>query len=199
MALRSKALYTQLDGEVDLGPPPEDVEHGTGFVVSTNDGVRFNYFRTRVDLAVIQGKAHDILYSRRAQNLSHEQKLHNISRVEQMLVTWRAGIPAELLTAEGLSRRLSRMATQLMMKMHNRYLECRFRIRSIHSFNQDWLDRVRCYLSPIVIELREDEVDGEVIRSDLASLPRGWTECVELCRTTLKLLTSGKQTDYSIW
>ncbi|KAH6871637.1 hypothetical protein B0T10DRAFT_590847, partial [Thelonectria olida] len=199
LALRSKAPYTQLDGELDLNPPPEDVEDGTGFVTSSTDSVRFNYFRARVDLAVIQGKAHDILYSRRAQKLSREQRLQNISRVEQMLLTWRTGIPAELLTAEGLYRRLSPIPIHLMMNMYNRHLECLFRIHSIFSFDQDWLNRVRCYLSPMVIELREDEVDGEVIHSGLTPLPRGWTECVEYCRLSLEILTSGKQTEYSIW
>ncbi|KAK7402889.1 hypothetical protein QQX98_011374 [Neonectria punicea] len=84
LALRAKAPCAQLDSETDIEIPEEDPEDGIGIFYSPQGNVRFNYFRTRVQLAFIQGKAHDILYSRRAQNLT-QQRLANIARLKTML------------------------------------------------------------------------------------------------------------------
>ncbi|CAG9942304.1 unnamed protein product [Clonostachys rosea f. rosea IK726] len=196
LALRAKAPYTQIDAEMDL-EFPEDSEDGLGIVTSKIDGLRFNYLRARVELANIQGKIHDLLYSKRARKLSEDQKLHSISRIDDMLRTWRESIPDGLLTADGLRRRLNDGAFQLMTNLLNRHLECIFRLHSMYSFELAWLNRVRCYLSPCVIELRDD-MDSEVVHCNLAPLPIGWEECVKYCRLCLELLAMGKETEHAM-
>ncbi|VUC37382.1 unnamed protein product [Clonostachys rosea] len=196
LALRAKAPYTQIDAETDL-EFPEASEDGLGMVTSKIDGLRFNYLRARVELAHIQGKVHDLLYSKRARKLSEDQRLQNISRIDDMLRTWRESVPDGLLTADGLRRRLNDGDIQIMTNLLNRHLECIFRLHSMYSFETAWLNRVRCYLSPCVIELRDD-MDGELVHCNLAPLPGEWEECVRYCRLSLELLGMGKETEHAM-
>ncbi|KAH6989595.1 hypothetical protein BKA56DRAFT_476671 [Ilyonectria sp. MPI-CAGE-AT-0026] len=198
LSLRAKAPYTQLDGETDVELPEEDPEDGVGVLHSTKNNARFNYLRARVQLAFIEGKAYDVLYSRKAQNLSPQQRLASISRIEHLLYDWHKKIPQEFQDAETVGK-LPRMDIQTIMNLYYRHLECLFRIHSVFLFDDVWLNRVNCYLSPTVIEIREDEADGEVVRSNLAPLPSGWGECVKYCRYCLRLANLGKPTEYSFW
>lgn len=192
--------YTQLDAETDLELPEEENAVGPGGWNSDNTSIRFNYLRARCELAVIQGKVNDVLYSRRAHKLSHEQRLQHVLHIDRMLSDWRTAIAPELLQdADTLHRQFPTLPTDLMTNMYNRHMESLFRIHSIYSFDQDWIDRVRCYLSPVTIELGDDEIDGEIKRTDLAPLPTGWGVFVKYCRSCLQSLVSGHETEYSIW
>ncbi|KAH7123007.1 hypothetical protein EDB81DRAFT_847312 [Dactylonectria macrodidyma] len=199
LSLRDKAPYTQLDSETDVDAP-DDPEDGLGILQLPQLNIRFNYLRARVQLAYIEGKAHDVLYSRRSQTLTPQQRLTTTTRIAAMLYDWHRKIPQELQQADTLGQ-LPPAFVQTMMNMYYRHLECLFRIHSVFLFDDHWLNRVTCYLSPAVIEIGDDEdaVDGEVVRANLAPLPSGWAECVEYCRLCLRLSSLCKQTEYSFW
>ncbi|KAI0415267.1 hypothetical protein F5X98DRAFT_346968 [Xylaria grammica] len=72
-----------------------------GMLTSSTGGISVNYLRKRVELARIQGRVYDILYSRRSHLLTPDQRLNNISLVAHMLSEWRGTIPAELLIHPG--------------------------------------------------------------------------------------------------
>ncbi|KAF5026706.1 hypothetical protein F66182_1195 [Fusarium sp. NRRL 66182] len=88
LAVWSRTTYHQKDSETDIELPEEDPADDLGMITSPGDNVRFNYFRTRVQLAHIQGKANDILYSQESQKLTEEQKIKAITRTEGMLSEW---------------------------------------------------------------------------------------------------------------
>ncbi|KFH46096.1 putative transcriptional regulatory protein-like protein [Hapsidospora chrysogenum ATCC 11550] len=198
LSLRAKAPYTQLDAETDLELPEQDDQDGIGILTSDTDHVQFDYLRARAELAVIQGKVHNLLYSRTAHRLNKEQRSETLSRIERMLSDWRNGIPAELMHSDGLFRRFSRMPIQLMMNMYNRHLECLYRINGVFAFDEAWISRVRSYLSATVIELGEDGIDGEVNHSEIAPLPGEWAQCVQHCRLGFELSAFGRETEYSV-
>ncbi|KAJ4229171.1 hypothetical protein NW759_003893 [Fusarium solani] len=199
LSLRAKAPYTQFDAETDLELPEQDAQDRIGILTSDTDHVQFNYLRARAELAVIQGKVHNLLYSRTAHRLNEEQRSETLSRIEKMLSNWRNAIPAELMHSNGLFKRFSRMPIQLMMNMYNRHLECLYRIHGIFAFDEAWISRIRSYLSATVIELGEDGIDGEVNHSEIAPLPGEWAECVQHCRLGLELSAFGRETEYSVW
>ncbi|KAK7402890.1 hypothetical protein QQX98_011375 [Neonectria punicea] len=91
------------------------------------------------------------------------------------------------------------MAIQFIVNMYFRHLECLSRIRSVFLFDESWINRVICYLSPTVIEIRDDQADGEVMRSNLPPLPSGWAECVKYCRHCVTISNLGNQTEHSFW
>ncbi|KAJ3530324.1 hypothetical protein NM208_g9376 [Fusarium decemcellulare] len=199
LSLRSKSPYTQFDAETDQELPEQHALDDVGILASDIDHVRFNYLRARAELAVIQGRVHNLLYSRTAHRLKEEQKAESMSRIDLMLAGWRDAIPAELLHFDGLFKRFSRMPVQLMMNMYNRYLECLYRIHGIFAFDETWIRRVRGYLSPAVIKLGQDGIDGEINHSNMPPLPDKWVESVRYCRFGLELSAFGHEIEYSVW
>lgn len=172
-------------------------------IFSPSSSSRLNLLRARVQLAFIQGKAHDILYSSRARTaLTPPQRQSQISRVEALLSDWprRAAVPDEFLRHDvDAVASLDATAAGFVTNLLFRHAECLFRVRAVFSFDETWIGRVTRYLEPTVIELRDGgETDGEVVRSGLTPLPVEWAECVEYCRRCLALACLG-QTDYSLW
>ncbi|KAF9767196.1 hypothetical protein IL306_000287 [Fusarium sp. DS 682] len=106
LALRAKTPYTQFDAETDL-ELPEDEDHDIGIMVTHTREIRFNYLRTRSELAVIQGKVHNFLYSRTVQRLSQEQRAETKIRIVQLLSNWRNTLPRELLRSDSLFEEFS--------------------------------------------------------------------------------------------
>ncbi|RMJ08889.1 hypothetical protein CDV36_011510 [Fusarium kuroshium] len=199
LALRCKSPYYQLDSETDLDLPPADPEDGLGVITSDTDSVQLNFLRVRIQLAFIQGKTNDLLYSQKGWKLTHEQRSNNIVRIEERMAEWLKTIPPELQTADGIKQRLSPMSTLLMLNMFYRHFECLIQLHSIFSFDDVWIDRVNSYLSPAVIEVKDDEPDGELVRAGLAPLPDGWTGCVKDARLCLELITMGRQSEFTLW
>lgn len=184
---------------MDMELPVEELESDLGILTSSIDGTRFNYLLARVKLATIQGKLHDLLYSKRARQLTELQRQQGIARVNTMLLAWRDSIPGELLMPEGLHQRFGKASIHLMANMLNRHLECLLRLYSIFSFDEAWLDRARSYLSPEVIQINEHQVDSKVVHDALSPLPSGWEQCVQACRCSLQLMNWGQETEYSLW
>ncbi|KAM0429229.1 hypothetical protein ACHAPT_006443 [Fusarium lateritium] len=199
LSLRSKSPYTQFDAEMDLELPEKEAPDGIGILVSDVGDIQFNYLRARAELAVIQGRIHNLLYSRTAHRLNKEQRNETFSRIQLLLDNWRGTIPAELLHSGSLFERYSRTQIQLMTNLYNRYLECLYRIYGIFAFDEAWIGRVRKYLTADVITLGEDGRDGEVDHSSMSPLPDKWAECVQYCRLGLELSAFGREVEYSAW
>ncbi|KAM0551384.1 hypothetical protein ACHAPJ_008493 [Fusarium lateritium] len=199
LAMRSRSPYNQIDSEMDMDCLDPDPEDDLGVISSPISNIQFNYLRTRAQLAYIQGKAHDLLYSQRSQKLTQDQRTTAITRIEGMLAEWVKGIPVELHDAESIKQLLSPMAVNILMTMWYRHVECRIKIQSIFTFEDEWITRVSRYLSPAVIEINDDEADGEVRRASLTPLPSGWTECAQYSRLCLGLLIARRPTEYILW
>ncbi|KAM0289086.1 hypothetical protein ACHAO9_006306 [Fusarium lateritium] len=199
LSLRAKAPYTQFDAETDIALPEQAEEDDLGVLVSNLGDIRFNYLRARAELAVIQGRVHNFLYSRTAQRLNPEQRSETLFRIENLLSNWRNSIPQALMYSDGLFRRFSHMPIHLVMNMYNRHLECLYRIHGTFAFDETWINRVRSYLSPSVIEMGDDGIDGDINHMEMASLPSEWSDCVQHARLGLELSAFGRETEYSVW
>ncbi|SCN99274.1 related to transcriptional activator Mut3p [Fusarium fujikuroi] len=199
LALRAKAPYTQFDAETDLELPGQFGDDDMGILESCTGTIRFNYLRARSELAIIQGKVHNFLYSRTAQRLSQEQRAETKVRIEQMLSNWRSALPQELLRSDKLFQDFSTISVHLVMNMYNRYLECLYRIHGTFAFDETWIDRARCYLSPTVIPTGDDGIDGKINQKEISPLPSAWSDCVEHSRLGLELAAFGRETEYSTW
>ncbi|RGP74174.1 transcriptional activator mut3p [Fusarium sporotrichioides] len=195
---RSQSPYSLLDTDTDMDLPDSDPENNFGVITSSTHSIRFNYLRAKAQFAYIQGKAYDLLYSQKSTTLTKGQKHNMILRIEEMLAEWVHEIPVELHTAEGIRERLSPTATDLMMNLWFHHAECRIKIRSIFTFEDAWVNRVRLYLTLAVIDI-SDDVDGEVRRGDIPPLPSGWDECVGYGRVCLELLSKRRPTEYILW
>ncbi|KAF5609924.1 transcriptional activator Mut3p [Fusarium subglutinans] len=180
--------------------PELNPEENLGIITSSTDTIRFNCLRSCAKFAFIQGKAYDLLYSQKSHTLTPEGKARSIALIEELLKDWVDEIPPELRTREGIDKRLSvsLLARDMMTNLWSRHIETRIKIHSIFTFEDTWINRVRRYLSPAVIDI-SDDVDGEVKRADLTPLPAGWDECVGNARVCLELISSSKLTEYILW
>ncbi|KAG4285851.1 hypothetical protein FPRO06_07111 [Fusarium proliferatum] len=195
MAQRSQCPYQQADCETDMDLPEANPEEDLGIITSSTDTIQFNYLRSCAKFAFIQGKAHDLLYSQKSHTLTPENKARSIALIEELLKEWVEEIPPVLHTTEGINKTLSPLARVMMTNLWSRHIETRIKIHSIFTFEDTWINRVRRYLSPAVIDI-SDDIDGEVKRADLTPLPAGWGECVGNARVCLELISSAKLTEY---
>lgn len=154
--------------------------------------IRFNVMHARVELAFIQGKAFEALYSKRAEDTTQDQTQAQLSRIEQMLSIWRDSIPTEILQGIGLSKTGLRMLAHISI----RHLECLVKLQTLFFADDYWVDRYKTYLYPSVIEIRDNGPDLELVRSQLSPLPSGWNQCVDLSRRCLRLLGPDRQIDH---
>ncbi|EWG53684.1 hypothetical protein FVEG_17157 [Fusarium verticillioides 7600] len=198
MAQRSQCPYYQPDCETDMELPEADPEEDLGIITTSTDTIRFNYLRSCAKFAFIQGKAHDLLYSQKSHTFTSERKVTSIVLIEELLKEWVDEIPPGLRSTEGMDKRLSPFARDMMTNLWSRHIETRIKIHSIFTFEDTWINRVRRYLSPTVIDI-SDDVDGEVKREDLTPLPAGWDECVGNARVCLELISTAKLTEYILW
>jgi len=181
--------------------PDPSPQTNLGIITSSIDSIRFNYLRVKARLAYIHGKVYNLLYSPRSKALTQAQKNKTMIRIEEMLAEWVQEIPTELHTAEGIRLRLSPVASDLMMNLWFHHAECRIKIRSIFTFEDSWVNRVKLYLIPSVVDVVDvgDGVDGVVRRGDIPPLPSGWNDCVRYARVCLELLLKRKPTEYILW
>ncbi|KAF5625676.1 transcriptional activator Mut3p [Fusarium sp. NRRL 52700] len=198
MAQKSKCPYHQPDCETDMDLPEANPEENLGIITSTTDTIRFNYLRSCAKFAFIQGKAHDLLYSQNSHTFTPERKARSITLIEELLKEWVDEIPLELRTTEGIDKSLTPLARNMMTSLWSRHIETRIKVHSIFTFEDTWVNRVRLYLSPAVIDISHN-VDGEVKRADLTPLPAGWDDCVGNSRVCLELISSTKLTEYILW
>ena len=198
MSQRSQSPYHQLDSDTDMDLPEPNPETNMGIITSSIDSTRFNYLRVKARLAYIHGNVYNLLYSPKSKTLTQAQKSNTIIRIEEMLAEWVREIPTELHTAEGIRLRLSPAASDLMMNLWFHHIECRIKIRSIFTFEDAWVNRVRLYLTPSVDDVG-DGFDGVVRRGDIPPLPSGWNDCVRCARVCLELLLKRKPTEYILW
>ncbi|KAI0401695.1 hypothetical protein F4802DRAFT_579447 [Xylaria palmicola] len=94
---QTKISPVQLDSDIDLDLPPLDPLHDddAGFVIAEDGLTRFNFFRSSVRMARIQGLVHSYVYSASVQRFSSTEVAHNIEIIHRELDSWMADIPPQ--------------------------------------------------------------------------------------------------------
>lgn len=95
-SMLARVAPIQRNCEVDLDLPPKELKDDfAGFIFTTDGLTAMNFFRARVQLARIQGRIYEHVYSLAAQNATSEERARNIASVLQALDDWSAQIPPE--------------------------------------------------------------------------------------------------------
>lgn len=167
ICLRSKTPSFQQDADIDLDLPEMDPKDGAGLIYTIDGAARMNYFRMKVELAHIDGKVYDLLYSTRANKASQQERTQRVRHLEALLEQWRRKIPASL---------------QTLVMVHG-----------IYSLDPDWMQRISSYSRVVMIDC---DVDGTgSCSSPRPPLPQGWTRSVETSRACMRLFSSMPQTE----
>ncbi|KAI1456964.1 fungal-specific transcription factor domain-containing protein [Annulohypoxylon moriforme] len=182
MSLESRLAPVQLDSEIDLDLPPlESQDDHAGFIFAPDGRTKMNFFRARIELARIQGKVYDCVYSASAQRSSSEEKSQNITRVFAMLNHWSSQIPSEF-SASNLSQANMPVLSRYFCILYSARLSCRALVSFASNFDSfhysRWIGHLQDYGGKVAT--------GQMTSSH-APVPQGWQILVEECREYMKL------------
>ncbi|KAI1392649.1 fungal-specific transcription factor domain-containing protein [Hypoxylon trugodes] len=185
ISLLSRLAPIQLDGEIDLSlPPSEATDDLTGFVFAADGRTKLNFFRARVELARIQGKVYESIYSPSAQNANSEERTKNVSRTLRMLDEWSSGLPTEFSLASLSQANVPELSRYLCL-LYATPVSCRALLCCASAWDSyhysKWVGRVQDY--------GEQVVTGQVV-SHAPTLPHGWKQLVDESREYLKLFAT---------
>ncbi|KAM0247753.1 hypothetical protein ACHAQJ_009714 [Trichoderma viride] len=199
ISLRARTPSVQNDDDIDIPLPPVVSPDGTG-VISTLDGRNhFNHFRHRIDLAYIQGKIYNLLYSSRAAKTKGEERKRRISHLQAMLDLWYQRIPAAF-HIEHVASTVSPGSLVQMTKMHHEYLLSEVMTHGIYSRSADWIGKLSTVSRLAIQDITSHcaaAPDGS--KDQAPPLPAGWTKCVEVSRGCMKLFQETVPTECLVW
>ncbi|KAK3395139.1 fungal-specific transcription factor domain-containing protein [Podospora didyma] len=196
ISLKHQTPSVQLDTDIDLDLPSPNPSDGAGDVYTADGRVRFNYLRARVQLAYIQGKVYDLLYSTRSQKVPPQERRARVVRLATQLEKWRRTLPPEMQLGS-VERELDRWPLAHMSNLLWSYQACLIMTHGVWSHNAHWLKRVSDYSR---IAILDSNVDGpKSCNLQQPPLPVAWDCCLEISRKCLAMARVMPQSDWDVW
>jgi hypothetical protein len=198
--MKEPALISDSDVNISL-PPHMDIK--TTSIISTRDGqVSFNIFRQRVELAHIEGKAFDLLYSPKSLELDTFTKQTRISSIQKMLDDWSSRIPVAFKLENAISASLDDNTLIQLCHMYHAYILCLLNINGVWSEQVEWMRKInslsRAAIEDVALALQGPRVTlcTEYVNPPLA---QGWSLCERSSRDFLRLLHGSPRTRCVMW
>lgn len=191
----------QSDSDIDVPLPPLEPPLDSCGLMWTLDGqVYFNFYRMRVDLANIQGKIYDLLYSNRSSKIGLAERQKRIAHLQALLDRWHDRIPPEF-QIKTVASSTGPMELIPLTKLHHSYLLCVFMTNGVCGHDPKWVNFVGT-ISSSVWESRCTDNGGCNLNPSaggMAALPEAWAKCVEMSRDGMQLFQDVSPTDCLIW
>lgn len=189
----------QLDADIDLPLPPRISPDGAGLIWTRDGRTHLNFFRTRLELAHIQGKCYDLLFSNRALKVKGMERHERVARLQDMLDKWYDRIPMAF-QMENVSVMVGHGELVQMTKMHHAYLLVEIMTHGVYSNNADWVQRISAMSKLAMKDFALSRDKYKPCQDDQhAPLPPGWTKCVEVTRACMKLFQYCTPTESLLW
>ncbi|KAK2038230.1 fungal-specific transcription factor [Colletotrichum somersetense] len=187
LAMRTSQPPIHQEADIDVDLPGPDSPDGAGLICGSSGQV-FNYFRSRVQLAYIQGRLHALLRSARSLRLPEHERRQNTIRIRAMLDDWLEAIPTGFqphLVAETVSRERLRY----LSLMHYTHLQLVATTHRTDSHHMEWMQEI----------LNCAKKQALCVRSDLATrLPSCWDKLVAQARTCMHLYAATPENDSAL-
>ncbi|KAM0425301.1 hypothetical protein ACHAPT_009357 [Fusarium lateritium] len=200
ICLRANTPSCQFDDDVDIPLPTLAPADSAGLIWTQNGQVHFNYHRRRVELAYIQGKVYDLLYSNRASKVHGAERKRRVLRLQTMLDQWYERIPT-VFHIDHVAATVGPSQLVQMTKMHHSFLLAEVMTHGIYSHNADWVKRISSFSRAAIGDL--DEGFGTASKCNLRDqeppLPEGWTKCVDVSRGCMQLFQGATPTECLVW
>ncbi|KAJ0161312.1 putative transcriptional regulatory protein [Colletotrichum tanaceti] len=180
MRTRQPPVHQDANIDLDLPPPVYSSTDRAGFVDAGDGRTHFNVFRSRAQLARIQGQVHECIFSVQGRSRPAGEASLEIARLRGLLVRWRAQIPATL-GAEALMRtRGGTVLPKALCTLYATSLSLLGQLTRVNAIEFDWVNRL----------LRH----ARNVRAGLPSVPpaslEGWDALVEESRSFVMLFLS---------
>ncbi|RSM15872.1 hypothetical protein CEP52_000414 [Fusarium oligoseptatum] len=152
-----------------------------------------------VELAYIEGKVYDLLYSNRANKVHGPERKRRVLRLQTMLDQWYERIPT-VFHIENVSATVGPSQLVQMTKMHHSFLLAEVMTHGIYSHNADWVKRISSFSRAAIGDLDEGFGSPKCgMRDQEPPLPDGWTKCVDISRGCMKLFQEATPTECLVW
>ncbi|OLN97082.1 putative transcriptional regulatory protein C530.05-like protein 3 [Colletotrichum chlorophyti] len=188
LSLRTAQPPLHQDSEIDVELPSQTPPDSAGLIFGSAGQV-FNYFRSRVQLAHIQGKGYSMLQSVRARKLPQHEKGQNMLRVRTMLENWQQSIPADFLPRAVVGI-VSREYLRYLSLLHYTHLQLTATTHYADSHHLEWLQEVLNCSKAQAIAVRAEEF--------AARLPSCWDKLVTEARMCIHLYAATPENDAAL-
>lgn len=134
MALRVGHPSVMNDDDIGVDLPRERNLRET----IANGANRFDIFRSQAELAILESRIYSELYSVRARNRSHLERLGSVGRLDMALLEWKDKIPVEIRPEEPI--RCAEEQRIPVVILHLAYFNCLTTIHRV-SNSGSWTDQ----------------------------------------------------------
>ncbi|KAF2097365.1 hypothetical protein NA57DRAFT_57956 [Rhizodiscina lignyota] len=175
------------DDDTDLELPPLNPEDGSGDIYTLDGRVKFNLFRSRVDLACIESRIYKDLFSLRARGQSDIERESLVKSIETALEDWKNSLPPEF-RVENIASKVSSTSLIHISIVHFVHFHSLARIYRVYSRDAGWIRNIgQCPCN---------NIDFEQSLKDLShQLPLVWPKMVTSARSCLSLKRHTPQGD----
>ncbi|TEA19118.1 Fusaridione A cluster transcription factor fsdR [Colletotrichum sidae] len=187
-AMRMSHPPIHQDADIDVDLPAVSPNDKAGLIFGYSGQV-FNYFRTRVQLAYIQGKMYAMLISVRAMRLPERERTQNMLRVRQMLENWENSIPEEFL-AENVAGVVSTDLLRYMSLLHYTHLQLIATTHYADSHHMEWLQEV--------LSCSKKQAPQVLTEAFREMLPSCWDKLVNEARVCMHLYAATPENDSAL-
>ncbi|OHW96199.1 fungal specific transcription factor domain-containing protein [Colletotrichum incanum] len=187
LAMRTSQPPIHQDSDIDVELPNLTPFDNAGLIFSFSGQV-FNYFRSRVQLAYIEGKLYSMLMSVRALKLPEHERGQNTLRIRKMLENWQKAIPTDF-QPHLVARTVSTEYLRYLSLMHYTHLQLVATTHHADSHHMEWMQEI----------LNCSKRQSLSVRSDLAArLPSCWDKLVTQARTCMHLYAATPEKDSAL-
>jgi hypothetical protein len=183
----------QLETDMDIELPALEPEDGAGLAFATADGrsLSFNFFRARVQLAAIQGRVYESMYSVHAQSLSVPHRNANLAALRNMLDDWVSQIPARF-RPNAILQTCNPDLVRSLGILYSTHLSCRALVCRAHAMETPWLQSLQ--------DFGGKSLQQRAIIEPVLLLPQGWRVLVTESREYMRLFMGIERKDPAfIW
>ncbi|KEF57643.1 uncharacterized protein A1O9_05561 [Exophiala aquamarina CBS 119918] len=183
ISLRLRDPYHQQDHDMDVDLPDFKSIDESGGIVFGNDGTTWiNFLLCRIDLARIQAKAYDMMFSVQGEKLEGAQREAAGAEIALMLREWKESIPQQFQPGV-LSAHSFAPSVRFLALLHFSYYHCLYLVRGIFSHDSGWIRRLTRYSDRYAVEHCGSNPDNDY----LSPLPSNWFEGVHASRECMRL------------
>jgi hypothetical protein len=196
ISMRAHDPYLLQDHDMDVDLPPLEPDDGAGVLCTATGNSYFNFLLCRIQLARIQSKMYDWLYSVRAEKSGEMERQARVEQLNSMLSAWQDSIPASFRTE--MDDSLPVGVKQQLVVMHFAHHYSLLKINQVH-VNSLENQRVRNF-TEWTLRYAQDQADDGPHVVELPPLPPKWQLCVDQARDCMALVRHVNPVDYGhIW
>ncbi|OHE98178.1 fungal specific transcription factor [Colletotrichum orchidophilum] len=187
LSMRTAQPPIHQDSDIDLDLPSQNPPDDAGLILGFS-GQKFNYFRSSVQLAYIQGKLYHMLLSVRALKLTEHERSQNMICLRAMLENWQSSIPIEF-QPELAAATVATEYLRYICLLYYTHLQLISTTHYADSHHLEWLQEL--------LNCSKGQVPAA--RSDLTTrLPNCWDQLVTRARICMHLYAATPENDSAL-